>query len=664
MTFLLPRKLIFTTFLFLASAISFAAVPWLPTGPFGGDARSLAVAPGSGGHLYMGTTNSWVYESHDGGTSWQRLSRVSPEEGLVIDHILVDPAQPSTVFAAAWRLDQVGGGLWVSHDGAHTWTAVAAMRGQSIRSFAAAPSDPQQMYAGTLTGVFRSRDGGASWQRISPEGSEEIHEIESLAIDPRNPDVIYAGTWHLPWKTTDGGKSWHNIKQGVIDDSDVFSIIVDPADPRIVFVSACSGIYKSENEAALFHKIQGIPATARRTRVLKQDPAHRNVVYAGTTEGLYKSNDSGHSFRRMTGPEIIVNDILIDPRDSEHLLLATDRAGVLESHNGGARFVAANQGFSARKVEALLVEHNNPAHIWAGIVNDKSFGGVFASVDGGQSWEQRTAGLEDRDIFNLSESAEGDLVAGTNSGIFLWNAEKQLWEPRNLIANTSKKSAEQVIKGRKITVEKSVKEAERTLESRVRALDVSGSTWVAATGIGLLTSHDKGASWQGGPALGTVEYVSLAVEGKAIVAAKPDGVAYSTDGGASWWPLSIPQMLTRIYRVAFSADGTLWLGAREGVYFTRNFAAEHGREWMWIERMPFRDADALYYDAQMDRLLVGSHSTDMIFIVEPKNFKWTLRQAGFPVTVVRRAGARLLGASLEDGVLLEPIDVQAVAAGK
>jgi photosystem II stability/assembly factor-like uncharacterized protein len=124
---------------------------------------------------------------------------------------------------------------------------------------------------------------------ISPPGSKEIHEVESLAIDPADPRCVYAGTWHLPWKTTDGGKNWHNIKKGVIDDSDVFSIIVDPEQPKIVFASACSGIYKSENAAELFKKIEGIPSTARRTRVLKQDPANREVVYAGTTEGLYKT---------------------------------------------------------------------------------------------------------------------------------------------------------------------------------------------------------------------------------------------------------------------------------------------------------------------------------------------------------------------------------------
>src|SRR5208282_1577247 len=214
-----------------------ASAPWTAVGPEGGDARSLAAIQGDPAHLFLGTTNSWIYESRDGGVSWHRLAKLESTDDLVIDHIVVDSANPAILYAAAWTLGHPGGGLWISRDGGKNWNQAAGLSDQSIRAFVQAPSNSAILFAGTLEGVFRSSDGGATWEQISPKGSSEIHEIESLAVDPANPDIVYAGTWHLPWKTTDGGQNWHNIKKGMIDDSDVFSIIVDPEKPSVVYAS-------------------------------------------------------------------------------------------------------------------------------------------------------------------------------------------------------------------------------------------------------------------------------------------------------------------------------------------------------------------------------------------------------------------------------------------
>lgn len=649
-SFVAHRALFVAALSLLFTACEHAQAPWPLVGPFGGDARAFAAVPADSHHLYLGTTNSWIYESHDQGAHWQRLKKLDEAGELIVDNLLVDEHDAQTVLAAAWRLGSTDGGLWISHDAGSHWAEVADLHGQSIRSLAQAPSNSSIFYAGTLEGVFASADGGLHWHLISPAKSQEIHEIESLAIDPTNAQVVYAGTWHLPWKTTDGGKTWQNIKNGVIEDSDVFSILVDPTAPRTVYASACSGIYKSESAGQLFHKVQGIPSSARRTRVLMMDPNAHETVYAGTTEGLYKTTNGGRTFKAMTGDDVIVNDVFVDPTDSQTVLIAADRAGVLISHDGGQSFRAANDGLSARKVEALLADTEHPDHLVAGVVNDKNYGGVFESFNGGQSWQQLQQGLDGADVYSLSRSAEGTLVAGTNHGIYAWNAEHKQWQGINTIANTVTKPYTETIKGKRIDLEKQVKAPTAQLSGRVPALDVSGSVWVAATAAGLLSSHDQGATWQGGPVMGTSGYVSVAARANVLVAARLDGVAISLDGGGLWRPLPTPSMLTRIHRVAFASDGTLWLGAREGVYYTTDL----GKTWMWAHRLPVADIDELAIDPANNHVLVSSRAGDAVYVIDPKTLGFTYHAAGSRLALVRAAGGHLIAATVYDGLAIEP----------
>ncbi len=661
---------------FAFAAAAQAESPWNIVGPDGGDARALASFPGQPDHLLLGTTNSWLYESTDEGGSWRRLAKLGAEDGLVLDSVMVDSADPSTIYVGAWK-NSNDGGLWISHDGGKMWTESRQFHSQPVHALVQAPSSPSILYAGTLAGVFRSSDGGATWAQISPPDSREIHEIESLAVDPANPDVVYAGTWHLPWKTTDAGKTWHNIKRGLIVDSDVFSIIVDPVHPHIVYLSACSGIYKSEDAGDLFRKIQGIPSEARRTRSLMQDPENREIVYAGTTEGLYKTENGGKTFSRVTGADVIVNDVYVDPGNESRVLLATDRGGVLVSQDAGVTFTASNQGISERKVAALLVDRTNPDDLYAGVVNDKNFGGVFRSTDGGVHWEQLGSGLEGADVFALAQTKDGAVVAGTSSGIFVLNSssaddppksaneevvsrpeggadpagESTLsWQPRSTIANTVMKAMTETRLHTRVNVEKQVQAPVISLQSSVNSLDVSTDVWVAATNYGLLTSRDQGATWQGGPVMGEGNYLSVSVHGGDIAAARADGVVVSTDAGQTWLPMGIPTMLTRIHRVAFSPDGTLWLGAREGVYYSPDL----GKTWMWIHRLPFRDVDDLSYDPALKKVLVSSRSSDQVFAIDPKTMKWDWWQTGYDIVLIRAAGDRLIAASLDDGVVVGP----------
>ena len=363
---LMVRSVCFFLLSLSVFAVPMHAVSWFPLGPYGGDARSFAADPSDSRHLYLGSATGWIYESHNGGERWVRLSQLAGRNDMVIDHILPDARHPRRLVVGAWIADHPDGGIFISEDGGRSWSNVAEMRGQSVISLARADSDPNLLVAGTLQGIFRSTDDGLHWSQISPAGSTEIHEVESLAIDPRDPKIIYAGTWHLPWKTVDGGVHWVSIKRGIIEDSDVFSIVIDPAEPQTVYASACSGIYKSVNAAMEFKKVQGIPSSARRTRKLEQDPEHLQTVYAGTTEGLYRTLDGGKVWNRLTGSDLIINDVYVDPHDSGHVLLATDRGGVMRSEDFAASFHESNMGFSARQVVAYAADPNHPSSFVCG----------------------------------------------------------------------------------------------------------------------------------------------------------------------------------------------------------------------------------------------------------------------------------------------------------
>src|SRR5947209_6014890 len=132
----------------------------------------------------------------------------------------------------------------------------------------------------------------------------------------------------------------------------------------------------------------------------------------------------------MTGSNIIINDVLVDPRQPLRVLLATDRSGVLASDDGGVTFTPSNHGFTHRQAAALLVDSLDSAVFYAGVLNDKEFGGVFVSRDAGQTWKQLSDGLDGRDVFVLRQSADVSLIAGTDHGIFVLPPNGSHWIPR------------------------------------------------------------------------------------------------------------------------------------------------------------------------------------------------------------------------------------------
>jgi photosystem II stability/assembly factor-like uncharacterized protein len=546
---------------------------------------------------------------------------------------VIDPANSEHLYAAAWNAQAPNsdGDLYRSKDGGKSWERSPEMHGKSIRALAMAASDPKILVAGVLDGVFRSRDGGEKWERISPVNHAEIKNVESVAIDPVNPEIIYAGTWHLAWKTEDSGKSWRSIKKGVIDDSDVFSIVIDSQNPANLYISACSGIYRSETAGELFRKIQGIPYSARRTRALRMDPTDKKIVYAGTTEGLWKTTDAGLTWKRMTGTNVIINEVLIDPRQPARVMLATDRGGVLSSSDGGVTFSPSNRGFTHRQVAALVVDHADSASLYAGVLNDKEFGGVFVSRDRGRSWNQISDGLDGRDVFVLRQAGDRSLVAGTDHGIFQLKPQASRWEPLNLVTQLDGSAGKE-------------------LTAHITALEVGGPTWYAITSVGFLISSDLGHTWQRAEVPGVPNVISVAALDRVVVVAGRDAAAVSVNSAESWLPLKAPDEDLTINAVAVDPNGDIWLAAREGVYRSTNV----GDTWKRIYSLRLPNVVSIQFDEEGPRILAtGASSTSVVESLDHGR-TWSLINSGWPLRNVRSAHGRLLGTTPFDGVVIQP----------
>ena len=648
--------------LFALSSLRLNAVNWLSFGPEGGDVRSFAADPHDHSHLYLGTVTGWIYESRNGGAEWRRLAWVGKRDDLALDSIVVDSSNPRHILVGGWVLGSTDGGLYVSKDGGVSWESEPAMRGESIRALEAAPSDPKILVAGTLKGVYQSTDGGTQWRLISPEGSQELHEVESVAIDPADPQIIYAGTWHLPWKTTDGGEHWTNIKQGIIDDSDVFSIIVDPKDSKTVYLSACSGIYKSQNGGEKFQKVQGIPSTARRTRVMMQDPQNLNIVFAGTTEGLFRTGDSGEAWVRTTGPEVIVNDVYIDPTNTNRILLATDRGGVLASNDGGYSFLPSNRGFSARQITSYVADTARPATIYVGVVNDKAWGGVFVSDNGGLSWSQRSGGLNGQDVFSLGQASDGTVIAGTGHGIY--RLQGDVWDRVNSVSLSGHGSSQPAEKKATVVARSSgnsraavaqkpaVADPPRdAFDATVNSISRSGDTLYAATSEGLIRSATAGESWKLVGGLERVNWSLVATAKSWVVAATLRSAMLSSDGGQRWEPLRLPDSLEQVAAVAVDDSGGLWVAGREGVFASR----DRGAAWQSLKNLTIRDVNSLFYDEPSQRILVTANSKNtIVFAVHVPDWSVHYWNSGWNLKLVRPMGDHLVGATLFDGVVVQP----------
>ena len=391
---------------------------WQVVGPTGGDVRVIAIDPKDKDRLYISTLDGQIHTSADGGRSWRLLVNLNKPE-LVLDQLLVDARDSRIIYTSGHR-HQAAGGFFRSTDGGETWKESKELRNESVHSMTQSPLDPSFLLVGTTKGVWSSKNSGADWEKIS--SSTMPVNIDSLAIDPRTNNTLYAGTWWRAYKSTDAGKNWRLIRDGMIDDSDVFAITINPRNPENVIASACSGIYESQNGGEKWSKINGIPSQSRRTRDILQHPTIPGIVYAATTEGFWMTTNGGKTWALTTQRNLEINSIAVHPANPNRVFIGTNNYGVMVSNDAGRNFVQTNDNFSSRFTFLVTPDVKQPSRLYAATHNTAAGGGFFfVSDDAGRTWQQaKNLDVGRVRTFTIRQDVVNPnlMYLGTNLGIF------------------------------------------------------------------------------------------------------------------------------------------------------------------------------------------------------------------------------------------------------
>src|ERR1035437_9812051 len=532
---------------------------WQMMGPSGGDVRVVTIDPRDKNRLYISTLDGQIHTSADGGQTWTLLVNLNQPE-LVIDDLMVDSRDSKILYAGGHR-HKAPGGFFRSTDGGLTWKEAKELKNESIHSVTQSQYDPNELLAGTIDGVWISKDSGASWEKI-PSATMPVN-VEALAMDPRSTSTIYAGTWWRAYKSNDAGRNWRLIRDGMIDDSDVFAVTLDPRNPEHVIASACSGIYESQNAGERWAKIQGIPSQSRRTRDIVQNPKIPGTIYAATTEGFWMTTDGGKTWSITTSRDLEINSIAVHPDEPNRIFIGTNNYGVMVSNDGGRNFVPTSGNFSSRFTYFVTPDIQQPNRLYAATHNIGSGGGFFfTSNDSGRTWQQ----AKNLDVtrvrpFVLLQDpvTPNTMYLGTNMGMFRSFARGVSWT--QLVAPKPK------VVPRRQPARRAVgsKPVRRTGSSTARTTASISTTPAAPQLIPALKEKIKA--------------LEIFTDGKSGILAGTDAGLYRTyDVSKGWEKISLGGYSENIFAIHVSParPDTIWVGtATSGVLVSH----DSGKTW-------------------------------------------------------------------------------------
>ncbi|MCX6134310.1 MAG: hypothetical protein NTU47_10905 [Ignavibacteriales bacterium] len=419
------RLLLFSLLLLTDFAIAqqfnpgmYQTMRWRMLGPFrAGRTVGATGVPGQPNVFYIGVNNGGVWRTSDYGRTWTPIFDDQPTGS--IGALAVAPSNPNIIYVGSGEGLQrpdlsVGDGVFKSIDCGKTWHFMGLADAQQIGAVLVDPRDPNRVYVAVLghpyganeqRGVFRSADGGATWQKILYK--DENTGAIALAFDPANADVIYADLWASrqgPWengawegktsglfKSMDGGNTWRQLTKGLPTAEQGLGRIgfgIAANDPNRMYATVDAqkegGVYRSDDAGESWHRMNTdgrVWGRGSDFAEIKVDPKNCDIVYVANTAS-YKSTDGAKTFVAFKGAPggDDYHTIWINPENSQIMLFATDQGATITVNGGETWSSWYNQ--PTAQLYHVITDNQFPYNVYSGQQESGSVGIASRGPDG------------------------------------------------------------------------------------------------------------------------------------------------------------------------------------------------------------------------------------------------------------------------------------------
>jgi photosystem II stability/assembly factor-like uncharacterized protein len=432
-----------------------------PIGPanMGGRVTAVAVVEKHPASIYLATASGGLWKTDNHGISWAPV--FEREATVSLGDVAVAPSDPDTVWVGTGEANARnsvgwGDGVYKSTDGGKTWKNMGLRDSRHVGKVVVHPTDPQTVYVAALgsvwsaggdRGVFKTTDGGKSWQK-SLDLDDETGAVD-LVMAPDDPEVLYAAAYRVRrdafsgpnpevmygqkaglYKTTDGGKAWKRLTRGLPDrplgrcglavcrgkPQVVYAVVQsDRTDVRTIPGQAArtngdadtGGVFRSDDAGATWRKLNDLCPRPFYFSKIRVDPTDDRRVYVLGVK-LHLSADGGRTFLPDAGARHVHNDqhaLWIDPAAPEHMVLGTD-GGVYLTFDRGRNWEHL-RNLPIGQFYGVGVDMRKPYRVYGGLQDNGTWAGP------GRTFSRD--GITTADWFKVFD-ADGFQVAPTPDG--------------------------------------------------------------------------------------------------------------------------------------------------------------------------------------------------------------------------------------------------------